>query len=167
MRPVSTFFSHGFADHLLSDESSPGSAKNTDASSIISPISITSDKSLSPTRAGFSGNSDVPDSARSFMSRSSYSDSASVTDENPTVTISSLKEKLQNESKKWQRQVWELEGQVRDLRSELEELKSGDKCESCGRGIPQQDRDSNASGVVNRPRAKTGTGARFASGNES
>lgn len=166
VRPISTFFSSSFAEQFLSDESSPASTKNTDASSLISPTSINSDaSSLSPTGAYY-GSTDVPDSARSFTTRSSSTTSLGATEDDPAAIVASLKEKLQNESKKWQHQVWELECQVRDLKSELEGLKSGDKCESCGRGLPKRDKDAIANGVVNRPRAKTGSGARFASGNE-
>lgn len=161
VRPVSTFFSSSFADHLLSDGSSLGSSKNTDVSSLISPTSLNSnDSALSP-KKGF-GAMNVPDSARSFRTTSD----GSIGGDDPAAVIASLKEQLQNSSKKWQHRVWELEGQIRDLKAEIDELKSGEKCESCGRGMPKAENTTGVNGVVNRPRAKTGTGARFASGNE-
>jgi hypothetical protein len=82
--------------------------------------------------------------------------------DDPTFVISALQDQLRESRKAWQRQIWELEGQVRDLKTELEELRSGDKCEACGRGIILQ-KAASVTGVVHRPRAKTGTGARFAS----
>ena len=84
--------------------------------------------------------------------------------DDPAFLVSTLQEQLRESRKAWQRQIWELEGQVRDLKAELEELRSGDTCEACGRGIATQ-KPVTVMGVVNRPRAKTGSGARFASGN--
>ena len=88
----------------------------------------------------------------------------------------------------WQRQIWELEGQVRDLKTEVEELRAADArgefCSACGRGAaarpspvgsddgspsPRTPEDvrraaggGKAGGVVNRPRARTGINSRFA-----
>ena len=81
----------------------------------------------------------------------------------------------------WQRQIWELEGQVRDLKAEVEEFRNAenlkDYCPACGRGNvgrPLADAEVGmedlkkagvkVGGVVNRPRARTGVGSRFASG---
>ena len=90
--------------------------------------------------------------------------------------------------KAWQRQIWELEGQVRDLRAEMEEMRakerSGESCAFCGRGgsagydevvlephahdmhrqgsLPSTpEAPTGRGGVVNRPRARTGVGGRF------
>ncbi|KAH9944119.1 uncharacterized protein BXZ73DRAFT_87076 [Epithele typhae] len=52
--------------------------------------------------------------------------------------IHALQEQILSTRRAWQRQIWELEGQVRDLKAEVEELRSqeakGDYCASCGRG---------------------------------
>jgi len=81
----------------------------------------------------------------------------------------------------WQRQIWELEGQVRDLKAEVEEFRTAEHskeyCAACGRGSagrspdePEIDMEDlqkagvKVGGVVNRPRARTGVGSRFASG---
>jgi hypothetical protein len=88
----------------------------------------------------------------------------------------------------WQRHIWELQCQVRDLKAQVEEMSAGggngkggglgsdedesDFCEKCGRGrrravSAQQladDDEAKKGGVVNRPRARTGAGsARFGS----
>jgi len=78
-------------------------------------------------------------------------------------TAKSLQEQLISARATWQRKVWELEGQVRDLKAELEEVKgrNGDEyCDTCGRGkkLPPA---SSGGGVVNRPRARTATSTRF------
>lgn len=82
----------------------------------------------------------------------------------------------------WQRQIWELEGQVRDLKAEVEEFRSAENareyCMACGRGnigrpptevidVSVEDLKKagvKVGGIVNRPRARTGLGSRFASG---
>jgi hypothetical protein len=96
-------------------------------------------------------------------------------EDNPTV-VQALQDQIVTAKKAWQRQVWELECQVRELKAELEDLRATDDqahCEKCGRGKPtgttatQAEEPSTAkkSGVVNRPRARTGAGAaRFGSG---
>ena len=115
------------------------------------------------------------------------------------AVIQALHEQILSTRRAWQRQIWELEGQVRDLKAEVEELRAADArseyCAACGRGAigrapsmddrggsgsgsgsgsggfpsprtPDDARRSGAraGGVVNRPRARTGTGngSRFA-----
>ena len=86
-------------------------------------------------------------------------------EDDQTAIITALKEQIRQSRKAWQRQIWELEGQVRDLKAEIEDMKNGEVCEVCGRG-PTKSETNNNKGVIHRPRAKTGCGARFASGNE-
>ena len=68
----------------------------------------------------------------------------------------------------WQKHVWELEGQIRDLKAEIEEMRQADNsgryCETCGRGRKKTGSVShhrtrgvsdNGNGVGIRPRAYT------------
>lgn len=152
LRPVSVSFSSHFADMvgtkegLYRDVHSPSSAAS-------------SNTALSPF---------TPASTR-------RSDDASATAvETPGeeyLTIKGLQDQLVSAKKAWQQQVWELRGQIRVLTSELEGLRAADNqeyCELCGRGEQKHhasDEQQGKVGVVNRPRARTGDAARFASGN--
>lgn len=148
LRPVSAFFSGTLAEQFLGEDNSPSSSRTTDTSSLVSPTTIASDDS------------------QLYISKEINGETGGIYSEDPTVVIASLKEQIRTSRKLWQQQVWELEGQVRDLKIEIEEMKTGDVCETCGRGVFKERKDSNT-GVIHRPRAKTGTGARFASGNEA
>ncbi|KAI1793865.1 hypothetical protein LXA43DRAFT_179185 [Ganoderma leucocontextum] len=103
-------------------------------------------------------------------------------DRDQSSIIQALQEQILSTRRAWQRQIWELEGQVRDLKGEVEELRTAEGqseyCVACGRGAvgrpavtPNDDATVNsrtledsrkAGGVVNRPRARTGVGSRFA-----
>lgn len=87
----------------------------------------------------------------------------------PDLVIRSLQDQLSSSHKAWQQQVWELQGQVRDLKAEIDHVHSGSTrdagsyCDSCGRGrklpIPLSNGSTDslqANSVVNRPRARTG-----------
>lgn len=100
---------------------------------------------------------------------------ANAHDDAPAI-IQALQDQISTSRKAWQRQIWELEGQVRDLRAEVDELRtkeaSGENCAVCGRGVVRVDDISSGSdsgqdsrtGIVNRPRARTGVGTRFGAG---
>lgn len=152
LRPVSTSFGSHFADmvaggveELQRDVHTPSSAAS-------------SNTALSPF---------TPVSTR-------RSDDASVTAEE-YLTIKGLQDQLVSAKKAWQQQIWELRGQIRDLTSELEDLRAADNqeyCDVCGRGEPRKrhaspsdEQQPKKAGVVNRPRARTGDTARFANGN--
>lgn len=155
LRPVSAFFSKNFADHLLAEEQRPDSPRNADVSSLISPTTVaSSDLIPSPVNAGFN--------------TAGVADPSLGEHEDPSTVIAALKDQIRTSRINWQRQVWELEGQIHDLRAEVDDLRSGDVCEVCGRGGSlTHEKKATSSGVLHRPRAKTGHGARFASGNES
>ena len=108
-------------------------------------------------------------------------------DRDQSSVIQALQEQILSTRRAWQRQIWELEGQVRDLKAEVEELRaaegSSEYCMACGRGAVGRPSHEGANGngngrtledlrkagvkvggVVNRPRARTGVGSRFASG---
>lgn len=103
---------------------------------------------------------------------------ASQQDDQSSV-IQALQEQIMTAKKAWQRQIWELEGQVRDLKAEVDTLRASEHsqeyCSACGRGSTGRPHDDfhldvndttigrKAGGVVNRPRARTGVGSRFAS----
>lgn len=91
--------------------------------------------------------------------------------EDQSSVIQALQEQIVSARKAWQRHIWELEGQVRDLKAEVDDLRASGNakgyCQVCGRGKPEEDGHTNTKkvGVVNRPRARTGDAARFGSGN--
>ncbi|KAJ3564976.1 hypothetical protein NP233_g7935 [Leucocoprinus birnbaumii] len=89
-----------------------------------------------------------------------------------TSTIRVLQEHLDNTNKMWQKRVWDLESEVRALKNELAEVKllSKSSCEKCGgKGsgvppVPPLPTLRPDGGILNRPRAKTGSSARFVNG---
>lgn len=157
LRPVSAIFSAHFADHIVAPEvGSPiEGERDADTPSSISP-------GRSPVTPGFSLRSDGSTADRSSIAATGSEDQTSV--------IQALQEQIVSARKAWQRHIWELEGQVRDLKAEVDGLRiaGNDKgyCEVCGRGKSEEDgHDMKKVGVVNRPRARTGDAARFGNGN--
>ncbi|KAH9064281.1 hypothetical protein EDB87DRAFT_1600184 [Lactarius vividus] len=149
LRPVSTVFSAHFADHIVSTDSSPSSAQ-LDTSSTATAHSPRSASSAQ----------------RSF-------DEKVASDDDPYFVIQQLQEQMKSTRKAWQHQIWELEGQVRDLRAEIDDMRikeaRGERCLLCGReGEPDRSAGEaprpaavSRPGVVDRPRARTGVGTRF------
>ncbi|KAJ7125721.1 hypothetical protein C8R43DRAFT_718625 [Mycena crocata] len=166
LRPVSTLFSAHFGDHIVSQRDSgsqPGFDTDMDTLSSTSPSTM-----VSPITPGL------------LLGRSSGDKGPMATiSEDQSALVQGLQEQIATAKKAWQRHIWELEGQVRDLKAEVEGLRAGDGdvyCEACGRGRPMNAtqmrggggpnsaHDHKAlSGVVNRPRARTGTSSRFGS----
>jgi hypothetical protein len=114
------------------------------------------------------------DSSLSSPSAHRPSDEKQATDDDPYVIIQQLQEQMKSTRKAWQHQIWELEGQVRDLRAEIDGMRlkelRGERCILCGRSDEHRYEFGEMStsavsrqGVVNRPRAQTGVGARFGS----
>ena len=148
LRPISTIFSAHFADHISSFDS-PSTAR-TDSSST--------------TAGGSSVSSPLP-TEPSF-------DEKQIAEDDPYVIIQQLQEQMRSTRKAWQHQIWELEGQVRDLRAEIDGMRlkelRGERCILCGRsddpdqGAREASRSTGSRrGVVDRPRARTGVGTRF------
>ena len=149
LRPISTVFSAHFADHIVSLDSPSTSTLQTDSSS---------------TTAGGSGSSILSPLA----TEPSFDEKHAVTttDDDPYVIIQQLQEQMRSTRKAWQHQIWELEGQVRDLHAEIDEMRlkdlRGERCLLCGR-CDEQDQGVGGHGIVDRPRARTGVGTmRFA-----
>jgi len=156
LRPISTVFSSHFANHIVSLDSP--SASQTDSSST--------------TAGGSSASSPLP-TERSFDEK--LAAVAGAAEDDPYVIIQQLQEQMKSTRKAWQHQIWELEGQVRDLRAEIDGMRlkelRGDRCLLCGRsdeadqgaGAGEASRSTSGSrrGVVDRPRARTGVGTRF------
>ena len=147
LRPISTVFSAHFADHIMSLDSPSTSTTQTDSSS---------------TTAGGSGSG----SLSPLATETSFDEKHAVTDDDPYVIIQQLQEQLRSTRKAWQHQIWELEGQVRDLRAEIDDMRlresRGERCLLCGRS-DEPDQSVGGHGVVDRPRARTGVGTmRFA-----
>ena len=148
LRPISTVFSAHFADHIVSLDSPSTSTTQTDSSS---------------TTAGGSGSGG---SLSPLATEPSFDEKHVVPDDDPYVIIQQLQEQLRSTRKAWQHQIWELEGQVRDLRAEIDEMRlkelRGERCILCGRS-DEPDQSVGGHGIVDRPRARTGVGTmRFA-----
>ena len=151
LRPISTIFSAHFADHIMSLDSPSTSTTQTDNSS---------------TTAGGSGSGGSSILSPLATEPSFDEKQHAVTDDDPYVIIQQLQEQLRSTRKAWQHQIWELEGQVRDLRAEVDEMRlresSGERCLLCGRS-DEHDQSVGGHGIVDRPRARTGVGTmRFA-----
>ncbi|KAJ7169743.1 hypothetical protein C8R46DRAFT_1349732 [Mycena filopes] len=169
LRPVSTLFSAHFGDHIVSrrdmmDAPQPGLDADADTLSSTSPSTLVSPitPGLLLGRASGGGSDKTPMATIS---------------EDQSAVVQALQEQIASAKKAWQRHIWELEGQVRDLKAEVDALRAGEGdvyCEACGRGragqLPARSGSAAAnhehkpfSGVVNRPRARTGTAGRFGS----
>ncbi|KAG2369458.1 hypothetical protein BDR07DRAFT_1604740 [Suillus spraguei] len=150
LRPVSTTFSSQFADIVAISE-----VEHTSELELDTPTStISSVIALSP-----------------FTPEPSDDKSSPV---EQSLVIKALQEQMIAAKKVWQHQIWELQGQVRDLQAEIKDFHTADEdkryCEHCGRvGSRKELEVSNAGtkkiGVVDRPRGCTGDTARFVSRN--
>ncbi|KAG2056944.1 hypothetical protein BDR06DRAFT_952006 [Suillus hirtellus] len=151
LRPMSTTFSSQFADIVTIPE-----VEHAPELELDTPTStISSVTALSPFTPGLSRPSD---------------DKSSPVEQ--SLVIKTLQEQMIASKKAWQRQIWELQVQVKDLKAEIEDLHAVNEdkgyCEHCGRGDLRKEREaSNAGtkkiGVVDRPRGRTGDTARFVS----
>ena len=148
LRPISTVFSAHFADHIMPLDSSP--TTQTDSSGITA-----------------AGSSSLSSPSARYPSEEKYA-----TEDDPYLTIHQLQEQMKSIRKAWQHQIWELEGQVRDLRAEIDDMRSkelrGERCILCGRTDEHGEGRGEVSestgsrhGVVDRPRARVGVGTRF------
>ena len=149
LRPISTVFSAHFADHIVSTDSSSTGAQPDTAST------ATAHSPMSPA-----------------STQRSFDEKLAACEDDPYVIIQQLQEQIKATRKAWQHQIWELEGQVRDLRAEIDDMRiketSGERCLLCGRdgslerGAQEAPRPYvSRPGVVDRPRARTGVGTRF------
>lgn len=162
LRPVSALFSTEFGGHIAPLESRPSLEADVDTgSSITSP-----NTAFSPITPAIYAHSD----------RSNDGKRLTVANSEDQIVIRALQEQIISAKMAWQRQIWELEGQVRDLKAEVEDLRAAgsdkDHCDFCGQGKHAFDGDSRhhddghepkGHGVVNRPRARTGNSTRFGS----
>ncbi|TFK77227.1 hypothetical protein BDN72DRAFT_830396 [Pluteus cervinus] len=146
LRPVSALFTAQLADQM-GLESRPSLEPDLDTPRSSSPVAVTSPL--------------TPSSSSRF-------------DTDHGTHVRSVEDKFVSAKLAWQRQIWELEGQVRDLRAEIEELRKGnDKagyCDVCRRGSPPHQRDidqrQQSTPNVSSPlsQARTGTSSRFGGG---
>ncbi|KAJ3987729.1 hypothetical protein F5890DRAFT_718550 [Lentinula detonsa] len=164
LRPISTVFSAHFGNHILPSLTSDDEPDTP--SSLQSPTTA-----ISPVTPG-------PYSRpNEHMSNHKASGSGTTAVEDQSAVIRALQDQIVTAKRAWQRQIWELEGQVKDLKAEVEDLRNAGNesgyCELCGRGTTNSRESSgeNSQGdeekpvsVVHRPRARTGTGqSRFGS----
>ena len=134
--------------------------------SLDSPSTSTTQTDSSSTTAGGSGSGGSSILSPLATEPSFDEKQHAATDDDPYVIIQQLQEQLRSTRKAWQHQIWELEGQVRDLRAEIDEMRlkelRGERCLLCGRS-DEHDQSVGGHGVVDRPRARTGVGTmRFA-----
>ncbi|KAF8167769.1 hypothetical protein B0H34DRAFT_29266 [Crassisporium funariophilum] len=148
LRPISTLFSAQFGEHIVLNTE----PRSSDETELDTPRSLSPNGPVTPWSHPRTSNEQALGSA-------GYDDQSSL--------VRSLQEQLNTSKKAWQRHIWELEGQVRDLKIELDDLKTtnnDEHCQSCGRGKIQKDAPLSAlpgGSVVHRPRARTGTSSRF------
>ena len=154
LRPMSTLFSSHFEGHLSTDGSRP--SLETDTSTLRSPSCYSP---VTPHSIGLFNNEKVRKSS---------------TDNNDqSAVVKALQEQLVCANRAWRNQVWELEGQVRDLKAQVDEMNAAanhDSCEVCGRGkhldggrIQDEIAQQTKTDIIKRPRAPTGNSTRFAS----
>ncbi|KAJ7076572.1 hypothetical protein B0H15DRAFT_955584 [Mycena belliarum] len=165
LRPVSTLFSAHFGEHIVAhdpDVHQPGLDADGDTLSSMSASTV-----VSPITPGL------------LLGRGSGDKAPMATiSEDQSALVQSLQDQIVSAKKAWQRHIWELEGQVRDLKAEVDGLRTADGeryCDACGRGRPDGAGPAHAHsggpvaayehkpGVINRPRARTGTSARYGS----
>ncbi|KIK70853.1 hypothetical protein GYMLUDRAFT_66068 [Collybiopsis luxurians FD-317 M1] len=162
LRPISTVFSAHFSDHILPSLTSDDEPDTP--SSLQSPATV-----ISPVTPGA-----YPRPEQISHSKTSNGASSVLGEEDQSAIIRALQDQIVTAKRAWQQQIWELEGQVRDLKAEVEDLRSKNDqsyCERCGRGFPDycesptsEEGEKKPFNVVNRPRARTGTGqSRFGS----
>jgi hypothetical protein len=147
LRPVSTMFSAHFREHIVGTDSDADLDSHSPTSSGHGTIPVTPGTTAPsvPTTIGKSG----------------------VDSNDPMAVIQSLQNQIASNKRAWQLEVWDLEGQVRDLKAEIGELRAVEQeyCETCGRGKrPLERQDSKKSSIVHRPRARVGNSARFGNG---
>jgi len=160
LRPVSTIFSAKFSDILGEFVSPPADLGSFPSSS---SNSSTPNVGPSPTHSTFetsrtnsmSTASDYPLTPATTHGISSIpalsSPSSMVSSENPNTVIISLQTEMANLRKIHQRQVWELEGQIKDLKEEMEQLRNTGDCEACGK--EKKDRRTTMTSTKSRPKA--------------
>lgn len=146
LRPLSAPFSAHFGDHIVGTESMPSSETDSATPRSPSPREVT----LTPASAIRAGHEQLP--------------IISLPDDDQASVVRSLQEQFVAARKAWQLHIWQLEGQVRDLKATVEELKGPDNkdyCQNCGRGKEIAVTAPHSGSVVHRPRARTGTSSRF------
>ncbi|KZT30685.1 hypothetical protein NEOLEDRAFT_1237898 [Neolentinus lepideus HHB14362 ss-1] len=162
LRPVSTAFSAHFSDHLLPGGEARGNGDyDLDLDTPTTMNTAVTSPSISNSPLAYSFRSDDSIAGNRGVS-------IAVAGEDQSAVIQALQDQIISARKGWQMQIWELEGQVRELKTELEQLRATGSgsgyCDVCGRGsgtpAERQD-DGGRTGVINRPRAPTSSGGRF------
>lgn len=119
LRPTSALFSSHFEGHLCKEESRP--SLETDTSTLRSPSCYSP---VTPRSIGLFNNEKVR--------------KTSTDNDDQSAVIKALQGQLVSADLAWQKQVQELEGQVRDLKAQLDNFNAAanqDSCQVCGRGL--------------------------------
>lgn len=163
LRPVSTVFSSHFTDHLLGMENGASFEPALEADSG-TPTTATGSGGISPLSPDFASLRDAREENSRPMTITSGKSSSD--DSQPDV-IRALQGQIFGAKGDWQKRIWELESQIRHLKTEIEEMRqaenSGRYCEACGRGRKKGGSvahhrtrvPDNGNGIGNRPRAYT------------
>ena len=154
LRPSSTLFSSHFEGHLCKEESRP--SLETDTSTLRSPSCYSP---ATPRSIGLFNNEKVRKTSADNIDQS--------------AVIKALQAHLASAELAWQTQIQELEGQVRDLKAQLDDLNAAanqDPCEVCGTGLRQNNGLGRIQGgiaqqtktsIAHKLRARAGISTRF------
>ena len=162
LRPVSTVFSSQFGDHLLGMDNNMPSEPALDADSG-TPTTATESGGISPLSPDFVS---IRDARGEITQPMNVISAKSSSDGSQPDVIRALQGQIFGAKDDWQRHIWELETQIRDLKAEIDEMRqaenSGRYCDVCGRGRKKSGSVSrhrtpgvHGNGVVHRPRAYT------------
>lgn len=151
LRPMSTAFSAKFSELFSALD---------DSVSLLPPVMPAASKSSgggSPTTSDFSSRSNSSDYPITPSSTALPGAGVNIVGRHED-SVASLQAQLINLQKNHQREIWELESQIRDLRQVNEELRNTGNCESCGKskreGRLKSNGSANQTSVVDRPRPK-------------
>ena len=161
LRPISTVFSSQFTDRLMAMENKTPPEPALDADSG-TPTTATGSGGISPLSPDFVSLRDLREELSRPMTVTSAKSSS---DDSRQDVIRALQGQIFGAKEDWQRHIWELESQVRDLKAEIREMRraenSGRYCEVCGRGRKKSGSVNHhrtpGNGVGYRPRAHTTT----------
>lgn len=151
LRPMSTVFSAKFSDMFSALDDSEGSLTPP-----VMPAASKSSGAGSPTTSDFSSRSNSSDYPITPASTGLSGVAVSIVGRQEDA-IASLQAQLVNMRKNHQREIWELESRIKDLKLENQELRNAGMCETCGKSKREGRLKSATSAlvsVVDRPRPK-------------
>ncbi len=138
LRPVSGLFSEHFQGHILQAlplrSARDGFPSRTSSGSTSTTTPLTSPLPPSP------------------LSRSSIHSPTAVECRDSEAAYMNLQDQIFQQKRTWLHQIVEMEKQIKELREEIDNLRTGEKCLSCGRGGTSW---GSHHGVLNRLRSRS------------